>query len=1227
MAENQVHLEETTTNLEANLEELQNTEEELNTANEELQEELQESEKRYRELVKYAPAGIYEVDFRTRKFISANDVVCILTGYSRAELLEMSPFDILDPPSQALFQERLQRWLAGEEPDQSVEYRVIAKDGHEIFALLNVSFTRDAEGKPLGATVIGYDITERKQAEEALRLSEERFRIALENMPITVATLDRDLRYTWIYNPKGGFTPEEIIGKKIGLSVESDTVQEIIQNLENALNHDTTTMWESTSKAKTGEKTYFETHAEPLKNAEGEITGVAMVAVDITERKRMEEVVRQNEARYRSLVELSPDPILVHRGQRIELANRAALQLFGAQEADQILGKSPLDLFHPAYHDQIRQRIQTLLEGGSVPVMEEKIVRLDGDLRMVEVAASSIMDAEGPSIQLVLQDVTERDERESELKRLNRTLKALSDINQAMMRSSDEADYMDAVCKIVVEDCGHAMTWIGFAERDEAKTVRPVAYAGFEAGYIEKLKVTWADSERGRGPTGTAIRTGQVSMCRNMLTDPQFEPWRKDALERGYASSIVVPLRENDNVFGAITIYSREPNPFSPSEVELLSEMAGDLAYGILSIRTRQAHARAEAALLRSQERFRVAQELSLDAFTILEAVRDEYGTIVDFRWTYANPEAGRILLHEPNELVGSRLLELLPGNKANSDLFERYVRVVETGQPHDYELPYESEGIHGWFRNMTVKLGDGVAVYFTDITDRKKAEQALQQARDELEQRVHERTRELSLANQQLQLERQRFYDVLEMLPAYVVLLTSDYRISHANREFRQRFGESHGKRCYEFLFQRSEPCEICETFKTLKEMRPQEWEWTGPDSRNYAIYDFPFPDVDGSMLILEMGVDVTERKQAEQALRLVNAYNRSLLEANLDPLMTITAGGKIGDVNTATESLTGCSRQELIGTDFSDYFTQPEKARAGYRQVFDTGSVRDYELEVRHKDGHVTPVLYNASLYRDEAGGVAGVFAAARDLTERRQFESQLIQAEKHAVIGRMVGSVTHEINNPLQTIRNCLYLIQQDTKEDSPIQEPLEMAVSETTRITDLVGQLRELYRPHADQERKPTDLLEILEEVKTLLTSHLDNSKVRWKLLTGRQSCTINCVRDQMLEVFLNISMNAIEAMQRTGGVLSVGMNLSGSQVGVVFKDTGPGISPKILPHLFEPFMTTKSSGLGLGLSISYGIVQRHGGRIEVENSDQGGAVFTVWLPMAEPKRKEKVKHAN
>jgi signal transduction histidine kinase len=186
--------------------------------------------------------------------------------------------------------------------------------------------------------------------------------------------------------------------------------------------------------------------------------------------------------------------------------------------------------------------------------------------------------------------------------RVNRALKARSKSDQALLRANAEAEFLEAVCRIIVEDCGHAMVWIGFAEEDEAKTVRPVAQAGFEAGYLETLKITWADTERGRGPTGTAIRTGQPTRCRYMLTDPEFAPWREEAIKRGYASSLALPLLAEGRAIGALTIYSSQADGFGQEEAALLAELAGDLAYGITALRVRAAKERAEAALRHTTE-------------------------------------------------------------------------------------------------------------------------------------------------------------------------------------------------------------------------------------------------------------------------------------------------------------------------------------------------------------------------------------------------------------------------------------------------------------------------------------------------------------------------------------------------------------------------------------------------------------------------------------------------
>ena len=170
---------------------------------------------------------------------------------------------------------------------------------------------------------------------------------------------------------------------------------------------------------------------------------------------------------------------------------------------------------------------------------------------------------------------------QQELERTNRALKTQSAGNQCLVRATDEPSLLDAMCRVIVETGGYRLAWVGYIQEDEHRTILPVAQVGYEEGYLDTLNLTWADTERGRGPSGTAIRTGEPITARNIQTDPAFAPWRGEAVKRGYASSISMPLRVQQKTIGALNIYAGEPDAFNEEEVALLTEMANDLAYGI----------------------------------------------------------------------------------------------------------------------------------------------------------------------------------------------------------------------------------------------------------------------------------------------------------------------------------------------------------------------------------------------------------------------------------------------------------------------------------------------------------------------------------------------------------------------------------------------------------------------------------------------------------------------
>jgi len=330
---------------------------------------------------------------------------------------------------------------------------------------------------------------------------------------------------------------------------------------------------------------------------------VSIRAAAELDHRNVEEVLSNSEKRFRSLYESMNDGLAIH--EIIYLNNKPvdyiitevnpAFERITGLSRNSTIGKKASELYGTgvAPYLDIYSRVAI---GGPPENFDTHFAP------MGKYFSISVISPANGKFATIFTDITERKLRELTLQKINSVLTALGKSRQTMLKAMDEPSYLEQVCSIIVEDCGYSMVWIGFAENDEGKSVRPVAYAGFAEGYIENLNVTWDDTDRGKGPTGTAIRTGTICMCRNMLTDPAFEPWRKQALEHGYASSVVFPLKTGDQTFGSLSIYSKEPDGFNSNEIKVLSDLSCDLAQGITSIRLRELNRRTENALIRSYE-------------------------------------------------------------------------------------------------------------------------------------------------------------------------------------------------------------------------------------------------------------------------------------------------------------------------------------------------------------------------------------------------------------------------------------------------------------------------------------------------------------------------------------------------------------------------------------------------------------------------------------------------
>lgn len=351
---------------------------------------------------------------------------------------------------------------------------------------------------------------------------------------------------------------------------------------------------------------------------------------------------------------------------------------------------------------------------------------------------------------------------------------------------------------------------------------------------------------------------------------------------------------------------------------------------------------------------------------------------------------------------------------------------------------------------------------------------------------------------------------------------------------------------------------------------------------------------------------------------LRASETRFRTLFEQAAVGIALVETGGKVIESNPAFQDMLGCGDGELRDRAFDELFHDPGGGTLAIGLSLES---IDGEQDCCRAEGqyvgeagqpawaHVT-----ASLVRGEGDEPQFAIYMVEDITERKRAQAALIQAEKLAIAGKLSASLAHEINNPLQSVIGCLGLARETLAEGKDATEFLEVGLEQLRRVARIVAQLRDMYRPSRPEERQHTDVNVLLKQVLTLSRKRCEEQgiDVAWQAVPDLPSLLL--VPDQMQQVFLNLVLNALDAMPQ-GGRLQIRATGTDRPIGVrvSFTDSGTGIAADVLSHVFDPFYSTKPSGLGLGLFISKDIVEQHGGRIEVQSRTVEGTTFTVWLP--------------
>lgn len=365
---------------------------------------------------------------------------------------------------------------------------------------------------------------------------------------------------------------------------------------------------------------------------------------------------------------------------------------------------------------------------------------------------------------------------------------------------------------------------------------------------------------------------------------------------------------------------------------------------------------------------------------------------------------------------------------------------------------------------------------------------------------------------------------------------------------------------------------------------------------------------------------VDVTERHRMEEAIRRQEEFQRYLLESFPDLILVIDLNERYSFVSTRVYELLGYRPDELVGKKVESEPEHSAELLALAREIITGRSPSgSCDYRARHRDGSYRTMRASASSLFDAENKVSGVIASVRDITVEKKLEQQIIQSERLAAMGQMIGGFAHELNNPLTSILGMSELL-QDAPSAEGSQKQLEMLQQQARRAVEIVQNLMYFARPPAPGKAQ-IDLGELVQRTLHLHAYSLRKSNITVDFLPDTSLPPVLGDAHQLMQVFLNLILNSEQAMRevRDRGTLRIRLERRDKAVAVTFQDDGPGIPAEILSNIFDPFYTTKrpGRGTGLGLSICKAIMREHSGNVEAASGPGGGAVFTVTLPAAEP----------
>jgi PAS domain S-box-containing protein len=867
-----------------------------------------------------------------------------------------------------------------------------------------------------------------------------------------------------------------------------------------------------------------------------------------------------------------------------------------------------------------------------------------------------------------LDDVTERKRGEIALARANRMLRARSLSNLALVRADDERSYLQQACQIIVDVCGHTMMWIGYAEPEGeqgaeqggGRRVRPMAVAGLDLGYLEGATITWADDQHGQGPTGTAIRTGRAVICRDVFNDAGFRPWRDEAVRRGYRSSLALPLVAGSAVLGALTVYSSEIDGFAKDEVELLGELAGDIAYGASILRLRTQHARTEQSLRESEQKLRLFIEHAPAALAMFDI--DMRYLFASRRWLTGNRLDGA-------DVVGKNHYEVFP------DLAERWKDIhrrclAGAVEKCDEEALDGPDGrtewlrweIHPWYKDAG-KIG-GIVVMSEDITTAKRTQEALERYRLHLEDLVTERTRQLEETIRLTNERAAEIADLYDNAPCGYHSLDPSGMFVRINQTELSWLGYSRdevvGKMRFPDFLDEAGKLRFRDNharFLSQGYLHDQEYELRSRDGRRIPILltkSSIRDDAGAIMMSRSVVYNLTERKQIEEKLRENEAKYRMLFDRSPDGILLIDPETtRPVEFNASAHLSLGYSREAFAGLVLADInaSSSAEMIRKHAEAISRNGG-GDFETLHRTRDGAIRNK--SISVRTLELQGRTFHHAIWRDVTERKQAEAELARyrdslealvaertvalnaSNRQLIVARdraeaanhakstFLANMSHELRTPLTAILGFSQLLElgDDGIDQGERRLCVDHILKNGRHLLALINDLLDLAKidvGHLSTSPERVVLADLLSGLEVALKPPAEAIGISVSVRIAEELPDIRADRTRLNQVLLNLGTNAVKYNHPGGRAEIACERLDPDWVRVVISDTGPGIPEARHGEVFEPFNrlgreTGSIEGTGIGLALSRKLMGLMGGKIGFSSRAGEGSRFWIDIPV-------------